>query len=736
MASFQIPGLNLVGAVKDEPPESKAATNLQVNGGEVSSAKLETPCSKLPDQMEDTQMVSAVEGKSAEPANRPEPLGPGQVSNQDGEATPKQVQSNDIGSPQAMDVDGGSSTGNVESGSAAKEGPSLLDSLDSALASTQKSMSTMATDQPAAMEVDGAAQQLEETAAQQSDEDSFEDTSEQSDDGTARQSEDGTAQQPEDGSAQRQEAGNEGEEEGEAEWEADSSPYESSSDDSSDSESSSDSEDEEFSGLTPQEIARRLMAEGDGEDSDGETAGPSRVRGVVRTQNELPEQPLPKPDVVITPEMKIRELGIVKHLVEGTIVIESTEMSDVRVTNIGTVLCTAEREVVGVIADVFGQTRKPLFTIQCASEEEAAATGLKGGDKVFFCEDLADFVFTDRLRMMKGSDASNYFDEEVGDDEIEFSDDEKEAAYKRAKKLARKQAKANGAAANGVDGSFGGGRRGGVHSNDGANQPTGGLNYDDGDADDDGPYRVLTRPAGFGSGEGSRPPPDNGWQDRPRDGGRDFRGRGGRGRGGFHRGGPRGGGGGGGRGRTEFGNGHRPPNSEAPTHHQQHHGSAAANARGSGPSQVPQGFVPNPQLQGFTPPPPPQYGKCFVTEALRVSADNSQLANHPKGFPSPFPPAQQSGSGSLPPYPYAWGAGNAGFVPPPPIPGLIHGPPPPPPPPQQQQQGLSGGVYFNPAVFGQIPSLQNLQQAQGQAQPQQWHNQGDQARRYNYGNGS
>lgn len=32
---------------------------------------------------------------------------------------------------------------------------------------------------------------------------------------------------------------------------------------------------------------------------------------------------------------------------------------------------------------------------------------------------------------MKGSDASNVHDEEVGEDEVEFSDDEAEAAYKR-----------------------------------------------------------------------------------------------------------------------------------------------------------------------------------------------------------------------------------------------------------------------------------------------------------------
>jgi len=40
-------------------------------------------------------------------------------------------------------------------------------------------------------------------------------------------------------------------------------------------------------------------------------------------------------------------------------------------------------------------------------------------------------VFVDRLKLAKGSDASNAHDEEPGEDEVEFSDDEREAAYKR-----------------------------------------------------------------------------------------------------------------------------------------------------------------------------------------------------------------------------------------------------------------------------------------------------------------
>jgi len=40
------------------------------------------------------------------------------------------------------------------------------------------------------------------------------------------------------------------------------------------------------------------------------------------------------------------------------------------------------------------------------------------------------FVFVDQIKMFKGSDASNVYDEEPAENEIEFSDDEAEAAYR------------------------------------------------------------------------------------------------------------------------------------------------------------------------------------------------------------------------------------------------------------------------------------------------------------------
>lgn len=56
---------------------------------------------------------------------------------------------------------------------------------------------------------------------------------------------------------------------------------------------------------------------------------------------------------------------------------------------------------------------------------------MKVSRPVFHVLSRSKFVFPGQLQTLKGSDASNIYDEEVREDEIEFSDDEAEAAYKR-----------------------------------------------------------------------------------------------------------------------------------------------------------------------------------------------------------------------------------------------------------------------------------------------------------------
>lgn len=54
--------------------------------------------------------------------------------------------------------------------------------------------------------------------------------------------------------------------------------------------------------------------------------------------------------------------------------------------------------------------------------------------EVFHVPQRSHFVFIEQLKNLRGSDASNIHDEEPADDEIDFSDDEKEAAFRAQRK--------------------------------------------------------------------------------------------------------------------------------------------------------------------------------------------------------------------------------------------------------------------------------------------------------------
>lgn len=234
------------------------------------------------------------------------------------------------------------------------------------------------------------------------------------------------------------------------EWETDSSPYDSdSSDTSTDSDSDDsdedDDDDEEYTLLDPYEQARILMAEdgggaGDDDNSDDDTRrGASRPSAGLRTLNEKPEEFVPPPNIIITDDMAIEELGSVQGVVENVLLISAKTSGEYRVLESNSLLCSASRLPIGVVAETLGRVDAPLYTVRFASEFDVRDSGVdKVGTKIYYVPEHSTFVFTQPLKSMKGSDASNFHDEEVGDDEMEFSDDEAEAEHKRQMKLKRR----------------------------------------------------------------------------------------------------------------------------------------------------------------------------------------------------------------------------------------------------------------------------------------------------------
>jgi H/ACA ribonucleoprotein complex non-core subunit NAF1 len=278
-----------------------------------------------------------------------------------------------------------------------------------------------------------------------------------------------------------------------AEFELDSSPYASSSDDSDSDSSSSDDSEDAYQLLDPAEQARILMQEDGG--SDDELTGAKGSGGQLRTKNEVPEEIIPKPDVTITSEMRIEELGAVEAVVESILLIKAKTSGEYRVLESGSVLCLADRSVIGVVSETLGRVQQPLYSVRFTNATEIAKAGLSVGTKVYYSEQHSTYVFTQALKAHKGTDASNIHDEEVGDEEIEFSDDEAEAEHKRRikqKKIERRGGKMQ---------QNNGPRRGGhsTHQSQAPYDASIGLSYDD---EDEGPYKPLSRPAGFASSAG------------------------------------------------------------------------------------------------------------------------------------------------------------------------------------------------------------------------------------------
>lgn len=298
-----------------------------------------------------------------------------------------------------------------------------------------------------------------------------------------------------------------------AEYQFDSSDGDA-DDSSDDSSSSEDDSDEDYPLLDPNTVAKMLMA-GDGEDEDaGDTAGKTSGDYQPRTHNEVKPIIPPIRAINITPEMQTTVLGKIISIVESTILIQGYTSGEYQVLEPGSLLCTQDRKVVGDVNDTIGRVQQPLYSLLFDTEQEQLiqGLGLVVGSELWYVNSHSKFVFTEPLRGLKGTDASNLHDEEAGDDEVEFSDDEKEAESKRLKKLAKKGGRAGlprqpfnereSAATRAPrvstqqsdHGSSQGARPSGAYEG-------GGLNYDDPVINDgtinDGPYKKLSRPDNF-----------------------------------------------------------------------------------------------------------------------------------------------------------------------------------------------------------------------------------------------
>lgn len=528
------------------------------------------------------------------------------------------------------------------------------------------------------------------------------------------------------------------------EFEPDSSPILSSSSDVSSDSSSSDSDAYEM--LDPEEQARRLMQEDGGSDDEADKRGVNAGGGgPLRTLNEKPDEEVQKPNAMITPDMKIEELGNAENLVENIVLIRAKTSGEYQVLETGSVLCLEDHTVIGVVAETLGRVQQPLYSVRFTNAAAISEAGIANGTRIFYVEQHSTYVFTQPLKAFKGSDASNLHDEEVGDDELEFSDDEAEAEHKRRLKIQRQTKR--GGPGSVRDGGSRGYHRYGTNRQSRPEEVS--INYDDTvdsshyrhnkNRNDDELYTPLARPSNLHEMMAQRGPPlegqplRNGVFDRGIRGGRGRgergrgRGRGDRGRG--HRGGRddrgerRGGGDGRGHGgRTDSGSQH-PREADGP------HGEVME------PQNIYHNTPSMSRAQTTMVPPYPPHNSPITPHAyqLQYAQQYSQTPPQPPYTPSPsytsqpYPPPQAPQQVY---HPYPQDYGQTQQYPSQESYGQHLNPP-----RTAQNHGIPAGAFVNPAFFGNVhhqPPMQ--QQNTGQ---QHWMTQSAQARpqQGNYGNG-
>ncbi len=185
---------------------------------------------------------------------------------------------------------------------------------------------------------------------------------------------------------------------------------------------------------------------------------PTTGASYLPTQNELTEIDItvPRIDEVGTEE-KLEKVGEVMTIVNRFAIVrglpsEHLNRASERALDSDTLLVFEDRKVMGYVRvffllslgflntipgqiyETFGPTMQPLYQVKFADAFPLDHERVRIGREVFHVPSRSRFVFVSQIKAMRGSDASNMHDEEPADEEIEFSDDEAEAAYRRLSK--------------------------------------------------------------------------------------------------------------------------------------------------------------------------------------------------------------------------------------------------------------------------------------------------------------
>ncbi|KAG8219554.1 hypothetical protein J3R82DRAFT_505 [Butyriboletus roseoflavus] len=213
----------------------------------------------------------------------------------------------------------------------------------------------------------------------------------------------------------------------------------------SDSESNSDSELETSSSSDEgrvYEAPQRKRPADDVEDVD-EESDMIAAAAYLQTKNEIVDATIMVPTISeVEPCDTLEKVGEIMSIVGNIVIVRGLPVNHVnslskRALDAESLLVFEDRKVFGYIYETFGPTSQPLYQVKFTQRYPLDTDKVWLSREVFHVPQRSHFVFVDQLKKLRGSDASNIHDEEPAEDEVEFSDDEKEAAFRAQHKRRR-----------------------------------------------------------------------------------------------------------------------------------------------------------------------------------------------------------------------------------------------------------------------------------------------------------
>ncbi|ORZ11490.1 Gar1/Naf1 RNA binding region-domain-containing protein [Absidia repens] len=201
--------------------------------------------------------------------------------------------------------------------------------------------------------------------------------------------------------------------------------------DSSDLELSSD----EDSSSSDEDNTRDAQQDSDADDDDDENDQGGQT--VPKSKNEVTDITIETPTVKVIPDsMRIDSIGTIVNVMDKTVVVQQ-HMGCNTVLDMGSLLVfEQDRYVLGEVFETFGPVESPFYSVRFNTVDEIDHERTVKGAAIGYVPsyERTQLVQVEQLKLIKGTDASNQYDEEVGADELEFSDDEKEMEYRRKSK--------------------------------------------------------------------------------------------------------------------------------------------------------------------------------------------------------------------------------------------------------------------------------------------------------------